>query len=48
MNLVLGIDDLDPKLYFHANLVPKLKSAPIFMKFGTQDIFKFLLIRQQI
>ena len=39
MNIVLGIDELDPKLQIPANLVPKLKYAPIFMKFGTQDIF---------
>ena len=45
MNIVLVIDDLDPKLYIQANLVPKLKCAPIFMKFGTEGIFKFLLIR---
>ena len=34
MNIVLGID----------YLVPKLKCAPIFMKFDTQDIFKYNLI----
>ena len=27
---------------------PKLKCAPNFIKFGTQDIFKFLLIRYPI
>ena len=42
INAVLGTDDLDPKLQIRANLVPKLKCAPIFMKFGTQDIFKVL------
>ena len=45
MNVVLGIDDLDPKLQIGANLVPKLEYASIFVKFGTQDNFEFLLIR---
>ena len=45
MNIVLGIDDIDPKSYIRASLVTKLKCPPILMKFGTQDIFKFLLIR---
>ena len=46
MNIVLVIDNLDPKLLIRANLVPKLKCAPIFIKFGTQDFLKkFLLIR---
>ena len=43
MMILLGIDDLDPKLSICVNLVPKLKWAPIFMKFGTQDILKILL-----
>ena len=43
MNIVLGTDDLDPKLQIQANLVSKLKCATIIMKFGTQDILKFLL-----
>ena len=38
MNIVLGIDDLDPKLKIHANLALKFKCAPVFMKFGTQYI----------
>ena len=38
MNIVLGIDDIDLKSYIRANLVPNLKCAPIFIKFGTQDI----------
>ena len=46
MNIVLGIDDLDPNLQIRPNLVPKLKCAPVLMEFGTQYIFKFLLIRQ--
>ena len=33
-----------PQIMDLSNLVPKLKCAPIFMKLGTQDIFKFLLI----
>ena len=41
----LWINDFDPKLYIRVNVVPKLKCAPIFIKFGTLDIFKFLLIR---
>ena len=41
----LWINDFDPKLYIRVNVVPKLKCAPIFIKFGTSDIFKFLLIR---
>ena len=44
MNIVLGIDEIDPKLQIRAILVPKLKCAPIYLKFGTQDIFKFLVI----
>ena len=44
MNIVLGIDDFDPKLQIRANLVLKLKCAPIFMKFGTQDISDMLII----
>ena len=47
-NTVFGIDYLDPKLWTWANLFPKLKCAQIFMKFGTQDIFKFLLRTQRI
>ena len=34
MNIVLGIDDFDPKLYIRPNLVQTLKFAPIFIKFG--------------
>ena len=32
MNVVLGIDNLNPKLQIWANLVPALKFAPIFNK----------------
>ena len=32
MNMVLGIDNLNPKLQIRANLVPALKFAPIFNK----------------
>ena len=41
INILIGIDDLDPKLQILVkitklqNLVPQLKCAPIFMKFGT-------------
>ena len=34
VNIVIGIDDLDQKYKF-AKLVPKLKCASIFIKFGT-------------
>ena len=37
LNIVLGIDDLDPKLYILVNLFPTLKFTPIFMKFGTHN-----------
>ena len=43
MNTVLEIEDLDPKLQIWANLVPALKFAPIFMKFGTQDTIDMLI-----
>ena len=46
MNKVLRIDNINPKLNIQANLVPKLKCAPIFIKLGTQIIFRFLLIMQ--
>ena len=35
INMVLGTDDLDPKLQIPANFVPPLQFAPIFMKFCT-------------
>ena len=44
MNTVLGIDDLDPKLWIRANLVPTLKFAPIFMKFGTHNKSNMLIM----
>ena len=44
MNIVLGIDDLNPKLYIRANLVPTLKCAPIFKKFGTHNKSNMLVI----
>ena len=44
MIILLEIDDLDPKLQIQANLVPKLKCAPIFMKFGTQNTSAMLTI----
>ena len=44
MNIVLGIDDLNPKLYIRANLVPTLKCAPISMKFGTHSKSNMLII----
>ena len=44
MNIVLGIYDLDPKLWIRANLVPTLKFAPMFMKFGTHNKSNMLLM----
>ena len=44
MNTVFGIDDLDPKLWIRANLVPTLKFAPIFMKFGTHNKSNMLIM----
>ena len=44
MNIVLGIDDLDTKLQIRANLIPTLKFAPIFMKFGTHNKLNMLII----
>ena len=45
MNIVLETDDLDdPKLQIRANLVPKLKYAPIFMTIGTQETSDMLII----
>ena len=35
MKMLIGIDDLDPKLQICENLVPKRKCVPIFMKFRT-------------
>ena len=44
MNIILGIDDLDPKFWIRANLVPTLKFAPIFMKFGTHNKSSMLIM----
>ena len=44
MNMVLGTDDLDPKLQVRANLFPALKVAPIFMKFGTHNKLNALIM----
>ena len=44
MNVDLGIDDLDPKLWIRANLVPTLKFAPMFMKFGTHNKSNMLVM----
>ena len=44
VNIVLGIDDLDPKLSIRTYLVPTLKFAPIFMKFGTYNKSKMLIM----
>ena len=46
VNIVIGIDDLNPKLYIRANLVPTLKSAPIFKKFGSHN--KMLIINMML
>ena len=35
INIVLGIDAIDPKLQIRENLVPKSRYALIFMKLGT-------------
>ena len=40
---LLGTDDLDLTLQILENLVQKLKCAPIFMKFGTQDKSNMLI-----
>ena len=45
INMIFQIADLGPKIKTWANLVPKLKYARIFMKFRTQDILKFFVIR---
>ena len=37
VNIILEIDDADPKSLIRANLVPTLKFALIFMKFGTHN-----------
>ena len=44
MNIVLGIDDLNPKFQIRKNLVPTLKLAPIFMKFGGHTKSNMLII----
>ena len=44
INIVLGIDGLDPKLKIRANLVQKLKFVPIFMKFGTYNKSNLLIV----
>ena len=44
MNIVLGIDDLNTKLYIRAHLVLTLKCAPIFMKFGSYNKANMLII----
>ena len=42
MNMVLGTDDFDPKLYILANFVPALKFAPVVMKFCTHNNWNML------
>ena len=44
MNIVLGIDDLNPKLQIRATLFAALKIAPIFMKFGTHNKSNMLIM----
>ena len=44
MNIVLGIDGLDPKLKIQANLVPTLKFVPIFIKFGNRNKLNMLIM----
>ena len=40
MDLLIGTDNLDPKIQIWANLVPQLKCPSIFMKFDTQHKLK--------
>ena len=44
MNIVIGIDYLDPKLEIRGNLVPTLKFASIYVKFGTHNKLKMLIM----
>ena len=44
MNMVLGTDDLNPKLQIRANYVPALKFAPVFMKFCTHSKWNILIM----
>ena len=44
MNIVLGIDDLNPKFQIRENLVPTLKLAPIFMEFVGHNKSNMLII----
>ena len=44
MNIVLGIDGLDPRLQIRANLVPALKFFPIFMKFDFYNKSNMLIM----
>ena len=37
MNIVLGIDNLVPKLWIQANFVPTLKFTQIFIKFSNHN-----------
>ena len=46
MNMVLGTDDLDPKLQVPANFVTTLKFAPIFMKFGSHNKWNMLIMNK--
>ena len=39
MNMLIRIDDLVTKLQIWADLVPKLKYTPIFIKLGAQRIY---------
>ena len=40
----IGLDDLDPNIWIQANVVPTLKFATIFMKFGTHNKWNVLII----
>ena len=44
MNMVLGTDDLNPKLKIRANYVPALKFAPVFTKFCTHNKWNMLIM----
>ena len=43
-NMVLGTDDLDPKLQIWINFVPTLKFAPKLIKFSTHNKCNMLIM----
>ena len=46
LNIILGTDDLDPKLWIWVDLVPTLKFAPIFKKYGTHNKSNILIMNK--